>query len=358
VKIINCKKKLSSINKDISDICSRHILVFGSDIQERISSLAVGVVSVGGLGSVLIELLMRLFPKKLIFIDDDIVEVSNLNRLTGASLIDAKLKTKKVDLISRNILKFNPDQVIVPIHGDFLKEGNQEKLKQCDFIFGASDSNAVRIATNHLCLAHGIPYLDCGVGAFVEKGQLRAAGGQVIKILPDSGFCLHCSGMFDIGKAMNEFLSDEEKKRQEDQGYIRGTNINAPQVYALNMSVASQAVWMFMRMVSGEEIDFDGIAIDAKDFKSHTWKESTRENQNCPTCGISGISFGGDTVDLLCKEYNDPVTIQSINTFTDNYKGATHKENAKVNICASSFINYVIGDIRNSQFPSEFMGYM
>ena len=358
MKIINCNNELSSINKNINESCSRHILVFGNDIQEKMSSLTVGVVSIGGLGSVLIELLMRLFPRKLIFIDDDIVELSNLNRLTGATLIDAKLKTKKVDLISRNVLRFNPDQVIDPINGDFLKEGNQEKLKQCDFIFGASDSNAVRIATNRLCLAHGIPYLDCGVGAFVEKGQLKAAGGQVIKILPDSGFCLHCAGMFDIAKAMNEFLSDEERKRQEDQGYIRGTNINAPQVYALNMSVASQAVWMFMRMVSGEEIDFDGIAIDAKDFKSHTWKEPRRSINDCTTCGADGIVFKGDDVDVLCKEHNDPEIIQSINTSTDNYKGATHNENAKVNICASGSINYVIGDIKNSQFPSEFMGYM
>jgi len=302
LKIINCNNELKSSSQEINDICSRHTLVFGEDIQQILAGLTIGVISVGGLGSVLIELLMRLFPNKLIFIDNDYVEITNLNRLTNSRFIDLKIRTRKVDLAKRSILEFNPNQEISSIHGDFLEKENQEKFKECDFIFGASDSNAVRIASNRLCLAHGIPYLDCGVGAVVKNGKLQTAGGQVIKVLPDSDFCLHCSGMFYVKDAMNEFLSDDERKRQENQGYIKGTQVTAPQVYALNMSIASQAVWLFMRMITGEEIDFDGIAVDAKDYKSYTWQEPGKKINDCPTCGTDGIVFGGDDVDLLCRD--------------------------------------------------------
>ena len=305
MKIINCINELSLRNQKINDICSRHIPVFGEDIQQILAGLTIGVISVGGLGSVLIELLMRLFPKRLIYIDKDYVEITNLNRLTNSRFIDLKIRTSKVDLAKRSILEFNPNQEISSIHGDFLEKENQEKFKECDFIFGASDSNAVRITTNRLCLAYGIPYLDCGVGAVVKNGKLQAAGGQVIKILPDSDFCLHCSGMLNVKDAMNEFLSDDERKRQENQGYIKGTQVTAPQVYALNMSIASQAVWLFMRMITGEEIDFNGIAVDAKDYKSYTWQEPAKKINDCPTCGKDGIVFGGDDIDLLCQDESE-----------------------------------------------------
>lgn len=101
---------------------------------------------------------------------------------------------------------------------------------------------------------------------------------------------------------MDEFQTIEEIQRQEDQGYIRGTRVTAPQVYSLNMSVASQAVWLFMRMVSGEIINFDGIAVDSKEFKTYTWNEPSSEGNDCPTCGNDGIVFAGDDVDLLCGD--------------------------------------------------------
>ena len=318
MQIIKCNNDYPthSLDKRTSEICSRHILVFGEELQKRIAELVIGVVCVGGIGSLLVEQLMRLFPGKIVYSDKDRIDFTNLNRFVGAIPIDARLNARKIDVASRNILSFNPNQQIYAIHGDFLKKVNQEQFTQCDFIFGASDSNAVRLATNRLCLAHGIPYLDCGSGAIVLDGHLKAAGGQVIKILPDSSFCLHCSDIIDVKSAMQEFLSKEERKRQEEQGYIRGAQIPAPQVYSLNMMVASWAIWFFKRMVSGEEFDFDGITIDAKDFQACPWKERSKKMNNCPTCGIHGIVFRGDGVDLLCREEGE-VEID-VHTFTKN----------------------------------------
>jgi len=353
MKIISCGNSApsSTLSKNTSEICSRHVLAFGKSIQQKISSLIIGVISTGGLGSIIIEQLMRLFPKKLIFVDIDRVELSNLNRLVAATIVDAKLKTSKTDLACRNILEFNPDQKVLPIHGDFLERKNQKKFTECDFIFGASDSNAVRIAANRLCLTHGIPYLDCGVGAVVDDGILQACGGQVIKILPDSGFCLHCSEMFSTEHAMDELLSDEERERQEQQGYIRGTLVTAPQVYSLNMTVASQAVWLFMRMIIGEAIDFDGIAVDAKDFISYTWKESTKISNDCPTCGKEGIVFAGDDADLLCKDEPE-IDVEGIGMHISTTEEGTQKVAAVVEreLPIHSYLNLIFGQDMGNRF--------
>jgi len=357
MKIIECNIKKYSTDQTIDhyEICNRHILAFGKNIQKRISDLTVGVVSVGGLGMVLIEQLMRLFPQKLIFIDKDEVEYSNLNRLVGANKDDVKRKRKKTEIANRLIQNFNPNQEIESIHGDFLDRQNQERFKICDLIIGASDSNAVRIATNRLSLAHGIIYLDCGVGAIVQNGQLTAAGGQIIRVLPDSGFCLHCSGMFNVKEAMNKFLSKKERTRQEKLGYIRGVDIAAPQVYSLNMMVAAWAIWIFKRIVAGENLDFDGLAINAKDFKTYTWNEPKINQNDCPTCGENGIVFQGDDADLLHRDNDESEYFPRINLNRGSYEDATNKENIFENIFNN---NFVIGDSRNSQFPSEFVGYM
>jgi len=200
--------------------------------------------------------------------------------------------------------------------------------------------------------------LDCGVGAVVKNEQLIAAGGQVIKILPDSDFCLHCSGMFDLKEAMNEFLSSEEKTRRENQGYIRGANIAAPQIYSLNMMVASWAIWIFKRLISEEELDFDGIAINAKDFKSCPWNEPRKKANNCPTCGMGGIVFQGDDVNLLYRDSNKDQFIPVNSANANNHVKATNKENTAANMFAIDFTSFVIGDNRSNQFPSGFVGYM
>ena len=111
---------------------------------------------------------------------------------------------------------------------------------------------------------------------------------------------------------MKELLSDEEHARQQRQGYIEGAKVAAPQVYSLNMMVAAQAVWILMLMVSGSELNFDGVAIDAKGMISYTWKEANKDTDDCLTCGQNGVVFRGDEVDLLCKERSEPVLIPQL----------------------------------------------
>ncbi len=126
--------------------------------------------------------------------------------------------------------------------------------------------------------------------------------------MPDSGICLYCSDLFDKKEAMKELINTEELSRQEKMGYIRGADITAPQVYALNMLVASTAVWFFMRIVSGERLGVHGIAIDAKSFSLNPWINEEHDNRDCPICGEDGISFLGDEAELLCRDNNETIT--------------------------------------------------
>lgn len=283
------------------DVCNRHILLFGEEMQSRISQLTIGIGSAGGLGMVVLELVMRLFPHRILIADFDHVSQSNLNRLLGSTYLDAKLKTSKAKLAVRHVLNFNPNQEILALEADFLEKECQEQFRECDVFFSAFDRIGPRIAASQLCLVHGILLLDCGTGAVVENGQVKAAGGQVIKVGPDSGFCLACSDIYDKNEAAADFMDTDELQREQERGYVRGANIHAPQVYALNGLVASRAVWMFMRTIAGETLDFDGIAVDALHNSTFTWKEEQKKEKNCPICGHQGMAMRGDGGELLVK---------------------------------------------------------
>jgi len=146
------------------------------------------------------------------------------------------------------------------------------------------------------------------VGAVVENHQLQSVGGQIIRVLPSSGFCLSCSGLCDAQLARIEFLDGREYDRQLNMGYVRGADVPEPQVYSLNMAVASFAVWWLQREASGERSGFDGIAIDAADYRAYTWLEKKESANGCPICGKNGIVFDGDKVELLTREVVPPAT--------------------------------------------------
>lgn len=311
MQIINCqgdaKAPTASTVSPAStmwEVCQPHILVFGREMQERTSGQTITIVGCGGLGILIAELTMRLYPAKVTLIDYDHVSVSNLNRLTGATFQDAEAKTPKVAVAERLIHTFNPDQRIHVINGNFLDRETQEQCKEgdCDVLFCAADSVSARLAANRYCLALGIPELDLGVGAMVENGRLHRAGGQVLRILPESGFCLACSGLVDVELAARDLMSKGELECQQEADYIRNANIAQPQVYALNMMAASWAVWIYMKMIAGEELGFDGLAVDAQNFRAHTWTEQRRTPNNCPVCGDRGSVFTGERAELLVRE--------------------------------------------------------
>lgn len=315
MQMINCNIEGHATIKIPSydhDTCQRHIQLFGESMQSRMSQLTIGLGSVGGLGMVVLEQIMRLFPQKIILIDFDHIDISNLNRLLGATKADARLNTAKTDLAIRHVLNFNPDQDIFAIQGNFLDKEVQEEFKECDIFISTYDREGPRFSADHLCHAHGIILIDIGVGANVKNDKIQNVGGQIIKITPDSGFCLLCAGIYDIREAQADFMDSDELEHQQNMGYVRGANINAPQVYSINMMAASQAIWMLMQLVAGEKLDFDGIAIDALNHKTYTWKENSQQNKDCPVCGPNGIVFEGDKAELLTRDTDKDQEIISL----------------------------------------------
>ncbi|GAF89269.1 unnamed protein product, partial [marine sediment metagenome] len=136
----------------------RQIRVFGKQGQLALQKLTVGIVGLGGIGSLVFILLVRLGVGCLIIIDHDVVEDSNLNRLAASTLEDAKRKIPKVYMLKRYAAKINPNIKIVAIHKSILQEDVLNHLKCCDVIFGCTDNQSTRWILNSFSVEYSVPY--------------------------------------------------------------------------------------------------------------------------------------------------------------------------------------------------------
>lgn len=292
---------------------ARTVLAVGTEAQKTLSTLSFAIVGVGGLGSLVAEQLSRLGVRKITIVDDDRVSESNRNRLIGSTKGDVRTRTKKVTLIRRSCKKANPDSTIACLGGDFLTQHVQERCKDADVLIGCVDNVGARLAMNRFALSHAMPYFDLGCGGRAENNSLVSARGQIIKVVPGSGFCLHCGELFKKHKARLDLMSRREREAQSHEGYIDGADLPQASVYAWNMVTAGQAVWQIMRYISGDFVRWDGVAIDLLRPSTSFWREDiddkgqAKKPSACHTCGTNGYWGCGDEVPYLLRQSDQPV---------------------------------------------------
>src|SRR5439155_731000 len=69
---------------EISPVHERQVLAFGMEGQGRIAKATAAIVGAGGTGSITAEQLVRLGIGRVILIDDDRIEASNVSRVFGS----------------------------------------------------------------------------------------------------------------------------------------------------------------------------------------------------------------------------------------------------------------------------------
>lgn len=246
---LHCRR--SKDIRQLEEIHDRQIRVFGKEGQEALQQLTVAVVGVGGIGSALFLLLVYLGVGRIVIVDIDVVEVSNLNRLWGATLEDAKKKRSKVHVLARRAFAINPNVEVIPIQASIVDEKVQERLKVCDAIFGCTDNEASRWVLNTFCIEHLKPYFDTGTGIRADSNQrIKDAGGQVRVVIPGMG-CLNCISGIDITTAQQELMPEPDRQVAIQRGYIAGADVVAPAVASLNGVIANLAVTEFMAFATG-----------------------------------------------------------------------------------------------------------
>lgn len=121
----------------------REIKLIGEENLEKIKSKTVAVVGVGGVGGYAVESLVRAGISKLIIIDYDIVDITNLNRQIIS--LQSNIGKYKTDVIKERINNINHDCNVITINTK-LNEENLYLLfnEKPDYIIDACDTLKVK----------------------------------------------------------------------------------------------------------------------------------------------------------------------------------------------------------------------
>jgi molybdopterin/thiamine biosynthesis adenylyltransferase len=230
---------------------ARQVLMFGDMGQATLRGLTVAVVGGGGGGSLVVQALAHLGVGHIIIIDFDRVDLSNLSRMVGATPRDARRRRLKVELLRRLVRSIEPDIRVTAIAGDVTYAEDAALLRDCDFVFSATDTQFARFAVNAVCHQYLVP--GAQVGAKVVTGgdgavQLAYAMHRPIDL---GSACLECGGAIDPNALRREQLEAAERRAQDYVGGAAADNIVDPSVITLNSAAAAMAMLDFQFAVTG-----------------------------------------------------------------------------------------------------------
>jgi len=160
---------------------ARQLPILGVEGQRKLKNTKVLVAGVGGLGSVEAIYLAAVGVGKLVLVDNDIVELSNLNRQI-LHWTDDIGKAKPVSAAEK-LRKLNPNVEIEIVTEGITRENVEELLKKVDIVIDGLDNWETRFLIDEAAYRLGKPYVYAGIHGFQ---------GQVTIIVPEETPCLRC----------------------------------------------------------------------------------------------------------------------------------------------------------------------
>ncbi|MFD0943506.1 tRNA threonylcarbamoyladenosine dehydratase [Savagea faecisuis] len=138
---------------------SRNELAFGREGLEALKGASVLILGIGGVGSFAAEACARSGVGKLILVDKDDVDITNVNRQLVATL--STVGRSKVDVMEERVKDVNPECEVIAIH-EFYTEENYEHIlaHEPDYVIDASDTLQYKIHIAEQCIERGIPIIS------------------------------------------------------------------------------------------------------------------------------------------------------------------------------------------------------
>ncbi len=236
---------------------SRQIMLPQIDVagQEKLLASSALIIGMGGLGSPVAMYLAAAGVGHLVIVDDDVVELSNLQRQIVHTHADIGID--KVISAKRQLEKLNPDIRITTIKQRLEGEALDVQISAVDIVIDGSDNFSTRFALNEACQKNHTPLVS---GAAIRmEGQV-----SVFNMQPDSP-CYRClyrdEGELDTSCSNNGVL--------------------APVVGIIGSVQATEAIKVLLGI--GETLDGKLLLLDALHMEWRTLK--LKKDPACPVCG-------------------------------------------------------------------------
>ena len=238
---------------------SRQIMLPQMDVagQQKLIDATVLIVGMGGLGCPAAMYLAAAGVGHLIIADDDLVELTNLQRQVAHS--QSMIGEPKVVSAQQTLLGLNPDLKITALQKRLEGSELSEAVGQADLIVDACDNFTTRFAINSACIEHGKPLVS---GAAIRmEGQVAVFDSRN----PTSP-CYQC--LYSQG--------DDENASCSENGVM------APLVGIIGAVQAMEAIKLLTGI--GESLTGRLLLLDASTLQ---WREMRLpRDSSCGACGV------------------------------------------------------------------------
>ncbi len=158
---------------------ARHSLITWWE-QARVAEAVVIVAGAGAVGNEVVKNLALLGMGRIVLIDDDVIELTNLSRSLFFGPGDVGAPKAKV--VAQAAEQVNGDVTVVPLVGDIRQQLGVGLARRACAVIGAVDNIEARIELNSRSRRAGVPFID---------GGLFGMSGSVQTYFPD-GVCYEC----------------------------------------------------------------------------------------------------------------------------------------------------------------------
>jgi bacteriocin biosynthesis cyclodehydratase domain-containing protein len=266
----------AELNDEDRERFSRQLLYLGefgdpATLQRRLRDASVLVLGCGGLGSWAAAAAACLGLGRLILVDDDRIDLSNLNR--QILFPRATVGTPKVEALGAWLSGFDPDVGVTALVRRIAgPEDVAALLAGVDAVVLAADTPAYVIGrwVNEACVSQRIPFLTAG--------QLPPILKLGPTYMPGSGPCLAC----------HEIALREESPLYDDYAAFRaGAEQTAATLGPASGVLGSMLALELMHLLLGERPTTADAALilDMRTFEVRS--EVVRRRADCLVCGVS-----------------------------------------------------------------------
>lgn len=150
--------------------------------QQRLTDATVLVIGAGALGNELVKNLALMGIGRVVVVDMDEVENSNLARCVLFRAHDeGRLKS---ELVAERAAELNADVEIVPLVGDVRSKVGLGLFAEADVVLGGLDNREARLFVNQACWKTSTPFVD---------GAIEGLMGVVRLFVPPETACYECT---------------------------------------------------------------------------------------------------------------------------------------------------------------------
>ena len=236
---------------------SRHIMLPSIELegQIKIHNAHVLVMGIGGLGCAATQYLAASGVGTLTLVDDDVVEITNLQRQVLHT--ESAVGMAKVESAKASLRQINSSIQINTIGHRLSGVELAELLQRVDVVADCTDNLSSRQLINQLCFEHKVPLVS---------GAAIRFEGQIASFTMQKGTaCYQC---------ISSFLSEQEHSCSESGVFSPVTGV-----------VGSLQAAEILKLISGVGLSLAGrlLCIDVRTMEFTSLRVSAAAN--CPVCG-------------------------------------------------------------------------